>query len=136
MSRAGLYNGVRCQSDGNASDNTAPVSGQVVDSDPTSPTRWGGPLGKLLRIVKSPLYQDEPQCVAAATRLLPLVMGPNRSVALKAIPNPALEAGDCIRIVYGDNSPPELHIVQSLSIPLAAGGDFPISTRSGAEEVP
>lgn len=134
VSRAGLYNGVRCQSDGNAVDNTAPVSDQVVDMDPLSPTRWGGPLGKLLKIIKSPLYKDVPQCTAAATRLLPLVLGPNRRIALKTVPNPALEAGDCIRVVY-DVGPPELHIVQSLSIPLAAGGEFPIGTRSGVEEV-
>jgi len=135
MSLAGLYNGVRCQSDGNSVDNTAPVSAQAVDSDPLSPTRWGGPLGYRLKIVKSPLYKDAPQCAAAAARLLPQVLGPNRTVGLRTVPNPALEAGDCIRVVYGD-IPPELHTVQSLTIPLVAAGDFPVGTRSGVEEVP
>lgn len=134
MSLQGLYNGVRCMSDGNATDNTAPVSAQAVDSDPLSPTRWGGPLGYRLKIVKSPLYKTVPQCTAAATKMLPQVLGPNRSVALNTVPNPALEAGDCIRVVYGD-IPPELHIVQSLTIPLTSSGDFPVGTRSGVEEV-
>lgn len=134
MSVAGLYNGVRCQSDGNSVDGTAPVSGQYVDSDPTSPTRWGGPLGKRLKIVSSPLYKTSGQCEQVAEAMLPRVLGPNRTIGLKAVPNPALEAGDCIRVVHLDGTP-ELHIVQSLSIPLDVSGDYTIATRSGIEEV-
>lgn len=134
MSLSGIYNGVRCMSDGNAADNTAPVSAQVVDADPTSPTRWGGPIGKRLKVVKSPLYKDVPQCTAAATKLLPKVLGPNRAINLKTFPNPALETGDCIRVVYGDGYA-ELHTVQSFTMPLTSTGDFTVATRSGAEEV-
>lgn len=134
MSLSGVYNGVLCMSDGNAVDGAPPVSALVVDDDPASPTRWGGPIGKRPKIVKSPLYQDVPQCTAAATALLPQVLGPNRTVNLKAVPNPALEPGDCIRVVHLDGTA-ELHIVQSLTIPLGPDGDFTIATRSGVEDV-
>lgn len=134
MSLSGVYNGVRCMSDGNGVDGTPPVSGQVVDDDPTSPTRWGGPIGSVLKVVKSPLYADVPQCEAAAAAMLPQALGPNRSLSLRTFVNPALEAGDCVRVVYGDGTA-ELHTVQAISMPLAAVGDFTVATRSGAEEV-
>lgn len=135
MSLSGVYNGVLCQSDGNATDGTAPASALVVDSDPTSPTRWGGPIGKRPKLVKSPLYKDVSMCTAAATALLPKVLGPNRSVSLKSVPNPALEPGDCIRVVHLDGTA-ELHIVESITIPLDPSGDFVITTRSGVEDTP
>lgn len=134
MSLSGIYNGVRCMSDGNGMDGTLPVSGQVVDDDPASPTRWGGPIGHVLKTVKSPLYQDEPQCLAAAAAMLPAVLGPNRSLNLKTYINPALECGDPVRVVFGDGTA-ELHTVQAITMPLAASGDFTVATRSGAEEV-
>lgn len=133
FSLSGVYNGVRAMSDGNALDGAVPVSAQVVDDDPASPTRWGGPIGKRLKTIKSPLYQDFDQCNAAAVALLPTVLGANRAINLRAVPNPALEAGDCIRVVYGDGYA-ELHTVQSLTIPLDVAGDFSIATRSGTPE--
>lgn len=133
MALSGVYNGVLAMSDGNATDGTPPVSALVVDDDPASPTRWGGPIGKRPKIVKSPLYQDVPQCTAAATALLPQVLGPNRTITLKTVPNPALEPGDCIRVVHLDGTA-ELHTVQSLTIPLGPDGDFTIATRSGVED--
>jgi hypothetical protein len=135
LALSGVCNGVRCQSDGNATDGTAPVYADAVDTDPTSPTRWGGPIGKRLRIVKSPLYRTVGQCESAAAALLPRVLGPNRTIGLSSVPNPALEAGDCIRVVHLDGTP-ELHVVQSVTIPLSVDGDCAIATRSGVEEVP
>lgn len=134
MSLSGIYNGVRCMSDGNGVDAAPPVSAQVVDDDPLSPTRWGGPLGHVLKIVKSPLYADFDQCNAAAVAMLPGVLGPNRTLSLRTFVNPALEAGDCVRVEYGDGTA-ERHTVWSISMPLSTAGDFAVGTRSGAVEV-
>ncbi|WTW93612.1 DUF5047 domain-containing protein [Streptomycetaceae bacterium NBC_01309] len=134
MSLSGIYNGVRCMSDGNGVDGTLPVSGQAVDDDPASPTRWGGPIGHVLKVVKSPLYADSTQCESAAAAMLPSVLGPNRTLSLKTFVNPALECGDPVRVVFGDGSA-EMHTVQAITMPLSASGEFLVSTRSGAEEV-
>ncbi|MFE3202264.1 DUF5047 domain-containing protein [Embleya sp. NPDC059237] len=125
----GLYNGVRASGQ-NSTDNVAPVSDLVVDTDPTSPTRWGGPLGRRLLLYESPLLYTVGDCTVAAESLLRDALGMHTDVDLAAVPNPALEPGDCVRTVYADGTR-TLHIVQSLNIPLA-GGPFTIKTLSTA----
>ena len=83
------------------------------------------------------LFRSSTQAQATANALLRRYQAPNRSVTLGTIPNPALEAGDCIRVNYGDSAPvpPELHLVQSFTVPLNVEGsaDFTIQTVSGKD---
>ncbi|MEU0940291.1 DUF5047 domain-containing protein [Embleya sp. NPDC005971] len=117
---------------GNAADGAAPVGALVVDSDPTSPTRWGGPMGHVLGKRQSNLWVSSGQCTVIGESLLRDSLGVTASVALKAVPNAALEPGDCIRVVYADGYA-ELHIVQSINVPLTASGDFSLTTYSREE---
>ena len=117
---------------GNTADNAPPVGSLVVDSDPLSPTRWGGPMGKILGKRQSNLWTTGGQCTVIGQSLLRDSLGVTASVALKAVPNSALEPGDCIRTVYADGYA-ELHIVQSTSMPLTASGDFSLTTYSREE---
>jgi len=132
QSRTGVYNGVRVIGENTAS-GAAPVSSLAVDSDPLSPTRWGGPYGKVLETVTSSLITSSGQCAVAAEQRLLRCLGPATKVSLAAIPNPALEAGDVLRVVYPDG-PPELHVIQSMTIPLSVGGVLELRTRSARED--
>jgi hypothetical protein len=66
---------------------------------------------------------------------LKLIAGkaPNASGNFSSLPNPALECGDVIRVIHPDGTR-ELHQVQSFSVPLDIGGDFPITTIAAKED--
>ncbi|MFD7776656.1 DUF5047 domain-containing protein [Streptomyces sp. NPDC059753] len=132
MSRTAVYNAVVVSGENSASD-AAPVAGVAYDNEPTSPTRWGGPYGRVPKHYSSALLITQGDCQAAANYMLADLTAPNIQTSISAIPNPALEAGDCIRVSYAGRK--ELFIAQSFSIPLTADGDFPITLRGGKEEV-
>lgn len=127
MSRDGVYNGVLCTGE-NTADNTAPVSGLVVDDDIASPTYWGGPFGHALYSFTSAAVTTAQQAEGAARAKLRDLKGPNTQLTLGTAPNPALECGDCLRVVYRDGRA-ELHLIQSISMSLI-GGEMSIKTIS------
>jgi len=120
----------------NTEENKPPVSATATIT--TGPLRYGGPFGKVTKTYQSSLITNGSQAAQTANALLRKYQAPNRSVTLGTIPNPALEAGDCIRVNYGDTAPapPELHLVQSFTVPLSVGssGGFTIQTVSGKDD--
>jgi hypothetical protein len=119
----------------NAQDNVPVVTGTATITDTTDPLYYGGPFGKVTKRVSSSLVTTAPDALTTAQALLRKYRQANRSVALSAVPNPALDAGDWIRADYGPGISPELHLVQSFDIPLSvSGGAFNIQTVSGRME--
>lgn len=127
-----VYNGVLARGE-NSSDNIAPVSALVVDTDTTSPTYWDGPFGRRPLYYSSPTLTTVAACTNAATLKLAQAKAPNASGDISSLPNPALEPGDVLRIVHPDGSR-ELQQVASFSVPLSESGDFPITTISAKED--
>ncbi|PPS86417.1 DUF5047 domain-containing protein [Streptomyces sp. MH60] len=131
VSRTGVYNAVVASGENSAS-GAAPVSGFARDTDPTSPTRWGGPFGKVTKFISSALWITAGACQNAANFALYDAIAPNVETSLDTLPNPALEGNDIIRLSTAGRK--ERFLVQSLSIPLTADGDFSITLRGGKEE--
>ena len=104
LGRAGVYNGVVAA--GEALDTTPPARGLAVDADTTSPTRWGGPFGKVPREYASPLLKTDEQARLAAATILRKSLGLPYNVDLSAVPNPALEPDD--PIVVGIEGTPQV----------------------------
>lgn len=125
-SREKVYN--RVVADGVRTDGTPPVRSVVSDTDPLSPTRYGGPFGKKPRHYASPLLTTVGQCTAAATSILERSKGAGATVTLEAIVNPALDSGDVIRVT--DDGMRQTHIVDRLEVPLGVRSAQPIATRS------
>lgn len=96
LSRDGVYNGVLAL--GESIDTEPPVQALVVDNDPDSPTRWGGPFGKISREYASPLLTTASACALAAATVLRRSTGLPYNVDLEAVPNPALEVEDVIAL--------------------------------------
>jgi hypothetical protein len=116
----------------NTADNAAPVSGTATITDAADPLRYGGPFGKVTKNYSSSLITSNGAAVVAAQAMLRRYRAANRTVTLQTIPNPALDAGDRIRVDYGSGIDPELHLVQSFSVPLSVtGGATTIATISG-----
>lgn len=132
MTSDSVYNGVLASGE-NTEVNAPPVSALVVDSDPTSPTYWSGPFGHRPTFYTSATLTTTAACTAAATLKLRSAVAPNVSGDFSSLPNPALAAGDVLRVVYQDGTR-ELHQVESFRVPLDVGGDFPVTTISGKED--
>ncbi|WP_030962680.1 DUF5047 domain-containing protein [Streptomyces sp. NRRL S-378] len=131
MSRTAVYNAVVVSGE-NAASNSSPVSAVAYDDDPASPTRWGGPFGRVPRYYSSALLTTEAECLAAAESMLFDATAPNIQVSVTAAPNPALEPGDCIRMRYAGRR--QLFIAQALTIPLTATGSSSLTLRGGKDE--
>ena len=125
----GVYNRVVVYGE-NVSESAPPVYAIAEISDSADPLHVGGPFGLRVYTHRSNLVTTTLQAEALASRLLPQVSALHRSVRVSSVPNPALDAGDRIRVVYGSR-PPELHTVQRFDVPLRPGGDFVIETASG-----
>ncbi|GAB1326966.1 DUF5047 domain-containing protein [Streptomyces sennicomposti] len=131
VSRTAVYNAVVASGENTAS-GAAPVSGTAKDTSPTSPTRWGGPFGKVTKFISSALFITAGDCQAAAQYALYDATAPNVTTSIDALPNPALEGNDIIRLSAAGKK--ERYLVQSLAIPLTATGDFSITLRGGKED--
>lgn len=133
MNRDGMYNSVTAYGE-NAEENATPVSATVSDTDPGSPTYVSGPFGRVPRFYSSPTLNTTSACTNAATKILRDSVKPNALADITALPNPALEPGDVVRVTYGDGTR-ELHQIQSFTVPLeTGGGDFVLATISGKED--
>lgn len=132
MSSAKVNNGVLARGE-NTEEDAPPVSWLAVDDDPGSPTYWYGPYGRRPRFHSSSTLTSEAACAQAANLLLRQAKAPNATGDFSALPNPALEPGDVLRVHHSDGVK-ELHQVASFSVPLDEGGDFPIATISAKED--
>jgi hypothetical protein len=132
MTSAGVFNGVLARGD-NAESGTTPVQYLAVDDDPGSPTYWDGPYGKRPTFYSSSTLTTVLACTNAARLKLVTARAPNAKGSFSAMPNPALEPGDVLRVEHPDRSK-ELHQVHSFTVPLLPGGDFPIDTISAKED--
>ncbi|MFD0276179.1 DUF5047 domain-containing protein [Kitasatospora sp. NPDC127111] len=132
LARAGVYNAVVASGE-SAVSGVPPVSAMVQDTDPTSPTRWGGPYGRVPRFYSSGLLTSSAQCSAVAASMLRDAIAPNVETSISSLPNPALEAGDCLRLTYVGGRQ-ERVLAQSFSVPLDVEGDFSLTLRGSKAE--
>lgn len=106
-----------------------PIYAIATYDDPTAPTRWGGPFGRVPLISDSTAVLTQDQADASARSLLNLRLGLQRTLTLEALPNPALEPDDIIQIVYADGRS-EQQTVNSTRIGLDATGTLQLTTTS------
>lgn len=134
LSADGVFNRVVVTGE-NTADNVAPVRAVAAITDPADPLRYGGPFGKVTRPVSSSLATSPAKALAMAQAILRKARSANRRVTLTTVPNPALDAHDRIRVDYGPEHPPEIHLVRSFDIPISVGaGSFAIATISGKDD--
>lgn len=132
MTSQGVFNGVLARGE-NTEENTPAVSSLVVDNDPTSATYWSGPFGHRPKFISSSTLTTTGACTAAATYELMAAKAPNATGDLSTLPNPALECGDVLRVVYEDGTR-DLVQVQSYTISLEPGGEFDLALISAKED--
>lgn len=127
LSRAGVYNAVVAV--GEAADSATPVRGVAIDSSPTSPTYYYGRFGPVPRFYNSPFLTTDAQAEAAATAELSRQLGLPYNVDFSAVPNPALEPYDPVRIRASAGSGAETHVLETVTVPLVADAVMTATTR-------
>jgi hypothetical protein len=128
VSRVEVVNAVYA-TNGEAEDSaTAPVAAWAYDSNPTSDT-YVGRYGWAIAKISSSAYNTTTKASNAAKAYLESHLGLVNTLDLTTVPNPALQAGDVIEVVYPDGRI-ENHIVDALDVGLSQTDDFTISTRS------
>ncbi|GAA2696558.1 DUF5047 domain-containing protein [Actinoplanes palleronii] len=101
----------------------------AADTDPTSRTYVGGPFGRVPYRYTSPAMTSSAQALVAAKALLNRVKAINAQLSVEAIVHPGLDRGDVITVLTPGGTT-ELHLIDSLTIPLDIGGTQQIITRS------
>jgi hypothetical protein len=134
--REGVYNAVVVRS--SATTNTAPIQQVARDTDPSSPTRYGGPFAKVPRFWSSPLITTDAQALLAAQTILSKSLGMARAISVEALPDPTLEAGKAVRVITDLSRPlGEVHVVEAFPLRLQVGGDrFTVRTRTTTYDPP
>lgn len=119
IDRAGAFNGAVVS--GEAADTTAPVSYVAVDLDDHSPTYWYGDFGEKAEFYTSPTVATISQARAAAETMLRQQIGLPHNIDFSAVPNPALEPWDPVKIRPSRSDGATTHVLASVSIPLGNG---------------
>jgi hypothetical protein len=101
VTRDGVINAVLAS--GEADTDKAPVQAIAYDTDPASPTYYGGPFGKVPLAYSSPLITTTTQAQkAATTRLNGYRRGREREITVSIPPNFLIELDDPVRLNLPD----------------------------------
>lgn len=107
----------------------AAASVRAVVTDTTSPLRYNGPYGRVVRFHSDPMITDGSQAITAGQAMLARTQGLARQRTVGVITNPALEAGDVVAVTTEDGV--EVHIADDFAIPLPADpATMTVATRS------
>jgi len=114
--RTGVYNAVVVT--GKDPGNNRPIPYAFVsDTNPTSPTRYGGEFGQVPMFYTSQFLMTNAQCQSVANNLLSRAVAQNRQLTFGSSPVPFLEPGDVITVVL-TNGTREKHLIEKMTISL------------------
>ncbi len=114
-SRADACNRVVVSGESSGSD---PVIGVAIDDDPLSPTRYGGPFGRITFPWSSEYVTDTAQAEAVAGRILSLKRGTGQQIGFGSLVDPRLEPFDIVHVRRERLGIDALYIVDSIQLPL------------------
>jgi len=124
--RTGAYNAYIATGENTTTDDP-PARGTAYDLNPASPTYYYGPFGKTPGFYSSEFLATDEQAAAAAASMLAAQLGTTQSVKFGAMVLAHLEPNDVVRITRQRAGINELHVIDSLQIPLDA-----LTTMTGA----
>lgn len=141
-SREGVYNKIRVT--GAAIGTTGyTVAATAIDDALSSPTRYGDPdggaYGRSVLVLNHPELESLAACSVVAAAELAKRTGAASKLDLTAIPHAGLEALDVVDVQTVNpttgQSVVRRHVVDSFTLPLTPGGNFPVRTRALQEVV-
>lgn len=127
LERSSVRNGVLVR--GQATADAVPVTYLATYDDAGSPLRYGGPFGHVVMLVDSQSVTTVGQAQDVAESLLRLRLGLSRTIVMRAVPNPAIEPDDVIRVELADGRT-ESHVVNAVQIGLGADAPMEITATT------
>jgi hypothetical protein len=125
VSRDGVFNIVRAA----GSDTAFPTGYRFAYiTDPSSPIRYNGPFGPVIRYYASPLLKDSEAADAAAETILAGSTGLPTELSLWSVPDPTIRPLDLVEVVLPTGV--STHVVDEVTIPLAGSEAVQIKTRT------
>lgn len=125
---ANVYNAVLATAENTGL--TTPLRSLVIDDDPSSPTYYHGPFGKVPRRWFSPLATTQTQLDESARTLLDGILGANEDIDFRQIVNPALDDNDVVLMSRAPTGLEDVTVVLDvIEIPLTAAGAMRCSGR-------
>lgn len=122
------YSGVIVR--GESTSAAAPAYGEAWDDDPASPTYYLGKFGAVPYFKTSSHITTNAQALATAARLLPRFSGVLEDAEWDQVPNPALQAGDVVKIVDTRLGFDGTFSLDSVATPLRPSGSQHLVARS------
>lgn len=110
-------------------DGSAPVRAEALDNNPASPTYFYGAYGRRPRFFRSQFITTTAQAQETANALLLRELGGSEQVSFSAVPNPAHDAGDIVRVVRARIGVDTVAVIDSLTMPLEPAGLMRVATR-------
>lgn len=127
--RQGTYNRVIATGE-NPAEGAVPARGVATDDRPSSPTYYYGSYGKVPRFYASQFITTDEQAADAAQAILNRELGTTQTVDFGMLVNPALEPDDLVTIIRARAGIDEAHLIDSITIPLAADQAMTGATRA------
>jgi hypothetical protein len=125
VTRDGVFNIVRAT----GSDTAFPTGYRLAyNNDPTSPIRYDGPFGPVVRYYASPVLKDSEGADKAAETILAGSTGLPQELSLWTVPDPSVRPLDLVEVVLPTGV--STHVVDEVSIPLAGTEAVTIRTRT------
>lgn len=118
-SRDRFYNHIRVAGE---SADQVPIMAEAEDTNPASPTRVDGPMGRRLYKHTSAMITTEAQAQAVADAQLFERALIEESIDLPHVANPLLEVHDLVRIVDQRSRTNDSYLISALNTPLAESG--------------
>lgn len=119
LSRNGVSNAVVVTASGSGT-SAAPLA-VAYDNNPHSPTYYFGTYGQVPLTFSSPLITSYESAAATAILLLQKAITLPLTAVLTAVPNPALEPLDPLKVTYGRGAAPDTSmVIDTITIPLDA----------------
>jgi Domain of unknown function (DUF5047) len=127
LNREGGFNAVVAT--GEQAGEQPPVRGVAYDLNPSSPTYFNGPFGKVIYQMNSTFITTANQATVAAQAMLARSLGVPYTVDFSMVPHAGLEPLDPISVSYSDRVAAEGHVIETLTIPLTAEEAMTGTTR-------
>lgn len=126
VTRIGVPNAVVATGIGR--DNVEAVRAVAVDANPQSPTFFGGRFGRVPLFLDIASLTAPEQAATAASRKLRRLIGLTYTLDFQSVVNPALRPYQPVEVTYR-NGDRELHVLETLDVPLRAGAVMRGSTK-------
>lgn len=107
---------------GESTSSKNPVTAFAFDDRASSPTYVGGKLGKRVTRLTFPLITTQEQAQAAANGVLYNSIGLADQVTIQAVPMPALEPGDIVKIAISDVKSNGTYLINQITMPMSPAG--------------